>query len=102
MLVTKEGEIYFVIGDDEPALREKAAALGANFMPWKATDDMLLVYRHMLPKDDYPHGVNQVPDYNPEKPEKGQEGRAFIGDYAPVGKLISRKEAATLKDFTVF
>lgn len=102
MRVNADGNIYFLIGDEQAALRDKASALGANFMPWKATNEMLLVYRHMLPKADYVHGINQVADYVGDKPEKGQEGRAFIGDYAPVGRLISHTEALGLKAFPVF
>jgi len=98
MTVHEDGNIYFLIGDEEAALKEKAQQLGANFMPWKAKEKMLLIYRHMLPKDDYEHGINQVAIFSHEKPEQGQEGSAFIGDYSPIGKLISKQDALSLKE----
>ena len=96
MKVAPDGFIYFVIGDEDPALVKRAQDAGANFMPWKVKEKMMLVYRHMLPADGFKNGINSVPFYDGSKPEKGQEGSQFIGDYAPRGKLIPK--AAALSD----
>jgi len=88
MKVKSDGLIHFVIADDNPENRSKADALGANFMPWKVRDKMLLVYRHMLPRADFKYGIDKVPSFDPDKPKYGQEGRAYIADYAPVGVVV--------------
>ena len=90
--INDDGFIYAVIGNDEKAVKNKASALNINFIPWRVKEKMLLVYRHMLPNDSFQYGINSVPTLDESKPGKGQEGSAFIGDYAPVGSLIPKNE----------
>lgn len=102
MKVSEDGMIRFLIGDDSEALRTTAEKLGVNFQPWKVHQKMLLVYRHMLPSPDFKNGINHVPVVDKSAPHAGQEGAAFIGDYAPVGKLIPAADADTLESFPKF
>lgn len=88
MTVAADGFIYLMIADDTPALRAKAAELGANFMPWQVRDTLILVYRNMLPRADFAYGIDRVPFYDLSRLPGGQSGRAFIGDFAPVGRMI--------------
>lgn len=102
MNVSDDGIIRFLIGDESDALKATAEKIGANFMPWKVHQKMLLVYRHMLPGNGFTNGIDQVPSVDKQKSPEGQEGSAFIGKFAPTGKLISSDEAAALTGFPAF
>jgi len=80
------------MGDDEAALGNKAKSLNVNYMPWLVKEKMLLIYRHMLPKEGYKYGVDSVATLNKSKPAKGQEGSVFIGEYSPLGALIPKAQ----------
>ena len=90
--ISEDGFVHLLIGDDSPRLRAKAAALGANFMAWQVGEKMLLVYRNMLPRAGYEHGTDSVPFYDHGRSAASQAGRAFIGDYAPVGLLVAEED----------
>jgi hypothetical protein len=102
MAIGDDGMIEIIIGDDSPALRAKADALGANFMPWLVGEKMLLVYRHMLPRADFANGIDKVPAFDRSRPKEGQEGAAFIGDYAPVGLLVDTDALLAMPDLPDF
>ncbi len=102
MKVSDDGFVYLIISDDEAAMRAKAKSMSANFMPWKVGQKMLLVYRHMLPRADYAFGIDKVPGFVKDTPEAGQEGRAHIGDYAPIGKLMDKASVMASDGFPQF
>lgn len=97
--VADDGYAYFVLGDESPELKEKAQSWNANFMPWKTDNKMVILYRQMLPHTGFENGINSVPIYDETKEEKGQEGQAYIGDYAPIGKLFSPEEIMNSETF---
>jgi hypothetical protein len=100
--VSEDGFVYFIIGDSGDALMEKAKSLGVNFMPWKAGKEMLLVYRHMLPRADFKAGIDKVPAFQKDKPAKEQAGALFIGDYAPRGKMINQNALLSAESLPEF
>lgn len=102
MKVHADGNVYILVADDEAMLRTKADAFDLNFMPWEATDKMLMVYRHMLPTAGFKNGVDKVPVFDLDKPAVEQAASLFIGDYAPRGILINKADvlsAAQIPDF---
>ena len=102
MKVHADGNVYFLVADDEAILRTKADAFDFNFMPWKSSDKMLMVYRHMLPSADFEYGVDKVPVFDLDKPDVGQVAGLFIGDYAPRGIMMNKADvlsATQVPDF---
>ena len=96
MKVAADGFVYHVIGDTGIGLEEKAEALGANFMPWKTREKMLLIYRQMLPRSDFMQGIDKVPPYDPGKPASGQDASLSIGDHAITGRLMDPAELMSM------
>ncbi len=88
MLINEDGMVYFLIGNDSAALRAKAKALKANFMAWESGHKMLLVYRHMLPKESFKGATDKVAVFDKTKPAPPQEGQLYIGAYSPTGKMV--------------
>ena len=67
-------------------------------MPWKVNEKMLLIYRQMLPRKEFEHGINKVKKYDNDKNEKGQMADEFIGDFAPFGKFIGVQQFLLIDD----
>ena len=95
-----DGYIYLVKGDD--SLRGKAAQNGYNYMPWKADKQQaVILYRNMLTIPQYrglitkvpqlpPPGENNTPPPPwPDSVLAADEAYNFLGDYAPVGKIVT-------------
>jgi len=102
MKIDSEGFANFIIANDTSKMRSKAKSLGVNFMPWKTGDEMLLIYRHMLPDADFKFGVDKVASYDKSKPAKDQLAVKTIGAYALVGKLVSNDSIVDMKEFPKF
>lgn len=95
-------DIYIVVGDDVKSIKEKAKAMGINYMPWLVKDKMLLIYKNMLPNVNYKNGVNAVVKFDRTKSEDSQRGDVFIGEYAPIGKLLPANSFVKLKNIPQF
>ncbi|OAZ05491.1 hypothetical protein [Flavobacterium succinicans] len=88
-LIHPDGFIYIVIGNETEALKNKAKSLKINFMPWLTKEKMLLIYRNMLPNENYKLGVNSVPEMDKTKPAEKQRGERFIGEFSPISNFFS-------------
>jgi hypothetical protein len=88
--VSSDGFIYVVVAKDTKEVRSKAKGMGINFMPWLYADRMVLILRHMLPSPGFKQSTREVPVFDNRKPAKGQEAQHSIGDFALVGKFISK------------
>jgi hypothetical protein len=88
--VSKDGFIYVAVGNDAKEIREKSKELGINFMPWLYKKNLVLILRHMLPSADFKQSVREVPFFDKTRPAADQEAQHFIGNYALIGKLISK------------
>ncbi len=100
--ITKDGFVYVAIANDTKEAREKAIALGINFMPWLYKDKLVLILRHMLPNTSFNYSTNEVPVFDKSKPAKGQEASAYIGEYALIGKFFSKSEWKTISGLQQF
>jgi hypothetical protein len=88
--VSNDGFIYVVVAKDTKEARSKAKEMGVNFMPWLYKDKIVLILRHMLPSPGFKQSTREVPVFDNRKPAKGQEAQQSIGDYALVGRFISK------------
>ena len=102
MIIGPDGMIRLIISDDNAAMRAKAESLGANFMPWRVGEKMLLVYRHMLPRADFAYGIDKVPAFDKTRPAPEQAGHVSIGDYAPTGLLVDEGAVLAADSFPQF
>ena len=102
MTIDCEGFANFIIGDDTPKMAAKAKVLGANFMPWKAGNKMLMIYRHMLPNADFAHGIHKVKPFDPKLPAADQVAIKTIGQYAMIGKMIESTGICSLSGYPNF
>jgi len=91
-LINPDGFIYIVIGNETEELKAKAKSLKINFMPWLTKDKMLLIYRNMLPNENYKLGANSVPRMDKTKPAENQRGEIFIGEYSPTAFFFSAEK----------
>ena len=69
-------------------------------MPWKVDEKMLLIYRQMLPKDAFKHGIDKVKKYDNSKNETGQMADEFIGEFAPFGTFLNTQQFLRINDIT--
>lgn len=102
LTVQPDGFVYLLIADDGAMVKDKAKSLGLNFMPWLVKDQMLLVYRNLVPAARFSQGVHVVPKFDKSKSEASQRGDKFIGDYAPVGKLITHDALLRMEKIPAF
>jgi hypothetical protein len=97
--VAKDGFVYVVLGRELPRIRKKVKDAGLNFLPWGAHQQIVLVYRQILPA--FPYSAKAVPIYDPKLPREEQAADTYfkkkfatepIGiPYAPSGKFCSEK-----------
>lgn len=98
-----DGYVYLVMGPD--SLSGKAAQNGYNHMPWKADKQQaVILYRNMLTIPQYRGLITKVPQLPPPGPNgtppppwpdsvlTDDEACNILGDYAPVGKIITTEE----------
>ncbi len=88
--VSNDGFVYVVVAKDTEEARTKANEMGLNFMPWLYKERIVLILRHMLPSPGFKQSTREVPLFENGKPAKGQEAHHTIGDFALVGKFISK------------
>ena len=100
--ISPDGFVYVAVADDTKAVREKAIALGINFMPWLSKDKLVLILRHMLPNAGFNYSINEVPVFDNSKPAKGQVASAYIGEYALIGKFFSKSGWTTISGLQQF
>lgn len=74
-VVADDGLFYVVIsdGDDRPEAAD--AAHGFNWLPWGPFYDADVIYRHMLPADDFAQAFHRIP--------RGSDPVEIAGDYFP-------------------
>lgn len=88
--VSDDGFVYVAVANDTKEARAKASEMGINFMPWMYKDRLVLILRHMLPSTEFKFSTSKVPLFDNRKPALGQEAQQKIGEYALVGKFISK------------
>ena len=98
--VSKDGFIYIIIANNNKDIIDKVKELNVNYMPWKVDEKMLLIYRQMLPKDAFKHGIDKVKKYDNSKNETGQMADEFIGEFAPFGTFLNTQHFLRINDIT--
>jgi hypothetical protein len=102
LVVSKDGYVYIIIGEEGSEITDFANTKNINFMPWLVKDKMLLIYRNMLPNPTYKNGVNCVPGYDKNNPEKNHEADFYIGAYAPMGIKIKKSILKTMHNISEY
>jgi len=90
--VSNDGFVYVVVTNDTREARAKANEMGINFMPWLYDERIVLILRHMLPSQGFRQSTREVPLFDNSRPAKGQEAQKTIGEFALVGKFISKSD----------
>lgn len=80
--VDRDGWFNIVVSDglDRPSAADPAH--GFNWLPWGPFYDAELIYRHMLPAEDFAQAFQNVP--------RGTDPREISGDYLPVATYCDR------------
>jgi hypothetical protein len=91
-VVAGDGFVYLVLGRRIPSILKKAE--GLNFLPWGPHQEIVFVYRNMVPNRYFPYSAAAVPIYGKDETRSAEQ---FIGDYAPIGIYCSEKRF--LEDF---
>ncbi len=100
-IIASDGFVNVVIAKDTEANRVKAQ--GLNFIPWNiASDNMLLVYRMLLPNTDFEGSIHLVPELDGSNNLNifNQASHIHIGDYGPIG--LRMDQSSYLEDFGGF
>jgi hypothetical protein len=91
-----------VVTNDTREARSKANEMGINFMPWLYNERIVLILRHMLPSQGFRQSAKEVPLFDNSRPANGQEAQKTIGEFALVGKFISKLEWEKINRSTQF
>ncbi|MFA5937818.1 MAG: hypothetical protein WC809_00560 [Sinimarinibacterium sp.] len=87
-VVADDGLFYIVISDggDRPAAAD--AAHGFNWLPWGPFYDADVIYRHMLPAEDFAQAFHRIP--------RDADPTSIAGDYFPQATYCEPTEFETL------
>lgn len=91
--VASDGFVYLLMGGK--SFSAAAKQLGWNYMPWKANaTKAVILYRNMLTIAQYRGSIARVPTVNPSDLADLAPYEAYktIGDYAPVGQVITEAQ----------
>ncbi len=98
--IASDGFINIVIGDEDAALRAKAAGLNYIVLPPELKNNVkgLIIYRNLLTHPDFPYSMKLVPDIlqnlsilNLIQLENLQ-AQTYLKEYAPIGKKMSKQQ----------
>lgn len=91
--LASDGFMYLLMGGD--SFSDAAKQLGWNYMAWKANPKRaVILYRNMLTIPQYRGSIARVPMVNPSDLADLAPYEAYktIGDYAPVGQVITEAQ----------
>ena len=91
--VADDGFVYVAIGDK--GVRRQAERRGYTFMPWLIKGRTgVVIYRDLVTDPTFAGSIDKVPLLDLSDPQNiyTQNAARFIGDYAPVGKVVSLKQ----------
>lgn len=99
-VASSDGFINIVIGDEDAALRAKAAGLNYIVLPpeLKNNSKGLIVYRNLLTNPAFPYTMNNVPDLSTNinlgnlLNLKNIQAQTYMDAYAPVGRKITTQQ----------
>lgn len=109
MRVSHDGDTFLLVGPSQSDGIDVASicrAKGVNFLPKGDAFIPVVIYRHVLPRQDFPGRVNrrfawpyEHDDLDPGEAARRCAQHEFIGDWSPTGRHITLAEAlAWLED----
>lgn len=90
--VAEDGYVYTVFGRQLPAVKEKADALGYNFLGWGGHTDAVVIYRNLVTAADFMGGADKVRPYEETQQSADQSLGEAYAEYAPIGLLYNSVE----------
>lgn len=99
-IADSDGFINIVIGDEDAALRAKAAGLNYVVLPPELKNNVkgLIIYRNLLTNPSFPYPMNLVPDLstNINLPNilniSNLQAQTYLSDYAPKGMKMTKAQ----------
>lgn len=90
-IVHEDGYVYVALVREAP----DTSMSNWNVIPWTIKGNKaVLIYRHLLTSEDYPHAMKQVQAFSLYDPRR-IPASTFIQDHSPVGKVMSKQEFDT-------
>lgn len=107
-VASSDGYINIVIGDEDAALRAKAAGLNYIVLPPELNNNVkgVIVYRNLLTNPAFPYPMSLVPDLSNNinlitlLNTSTLQAQTYLSDYAPIGVKLSKTQF--LADFGGF
>ena len=95
-----DGYINLVIGEDDAALRTKAAGLNYIVLPTELQNNVkgLIIYRNLLTRTGFPYSMGKVPDVSQHITLENilnisnLQAQTYMSGYAPVGKKMTKAQ----------
>lgn len=75
----------FLVGREADRPSNATAECGVNWLPWGPVQTSLLIMRHMLPEEDFPHSIQKIPS------PPGSCEAPVMGEYFPYGHHLSKE-----------
>jgi hypothetical protein len=83
---------HVIVGPADAAVQKAARARGYDYLSWEYFMAPILLYRQIMPREDFAGSANRVPVYDDNLAVDRQRAENFIGEYAPRGQLCSVSE----------
>ncbi len=95
-----DGFVNIVIGDEDAAMRAKAAGLNYIVLPPELKNNMkgLIIYRNLLTNPAFPYPMSRVPDLTAIVNLQNLlnisnlQAQTYLADYAPIGRKMSKDQ----------
>lgn len=99
-IAASDGFVNIVFGDEDAALRAKAAGLNYVVLPPELKNNVkgLIIYRNLLTNPVFPYNMNLVPDIAANLNLdnlvhlENLQAQTYLNDYAPIGKKMSKQQ----------
>lgn len=99
-IAASDGYVNIVIGDEDAALRTKAAGLNYIVLPPELKNNVkgLIIYRNLLTNPAFPYPMKLVPDISTNinlanlLNISNLQAQTYMADYAPIGMKMTKKQ----------
>jgi hypothetical protein len=83
---------HVIVGPTDAAVQKAAEARGYDYLSWEYFMAPILIYRQILPREDFAGSANRAPVFDDKRPLDQQRAENSIGEYAPTGQLCPISE----------
>lgn len=99
-IAASDGYVNIVFGDEDAALRAKAAGLNYVVLPPELKNNVkgLIIYRNLLTNSSFPYNMQLVPDIAQNLNLdnlihlENLQAQTYLSNYAPIGKKMSKQQ----------